>query len=173
MKIVYVALICAGVMLPVLARAEDEGVASSDARQPVTFARPTSRAHPMPRARDPAAAFAKRLDLDPKQQAQVRGLLEIRQAQVRRVWTDPAIAGGDRVGAVKAINEKTVAQIRALLTEEQRKKYFQPRPIGSRATEPTLSVADWLKATTPKNPDSSAGPAEVGASEPRAGESMP
>jgi hypothetical protein len=156
MKNFYVALMCAGALLPVLARAADDNAASSDAPPQVTIAHPISRPHAVPRARDPAAAFAKRLDLDPKQQAQLRGLLEIRRSQIRRVWADPAIAGDDRVGAVKAINEKTVTQIRALLTADQRKKYFQPRPNGSPATEPTLSVADWLKASGPKNPDSSA-----------------
>jgi hypothetical protein len=156
MKVLCVALMCTGALLPVLARAAENGAASSDAPPPVSFAHPTSHAHPMPHARDPAAALAKRLDLDPQQHAQVRRLLENRQAQMRRVWTNPAIDAGDRVGAVKAINDKTAAQIRALLTEEQKKSYFQPRPIGSPPTEPTPSVADWLKATGPKNSESDA-----------------
>jgi hypothetical protein len=172
MKILNVLLMCAGLLLPWLARAAEDGAATAAASPPLKYAHPASHRHPISHARDPAAAFAKRLDLEPKQQAQVRRLLEIRQTQMRTVWTNPAIDAGDRVGAVKAINEKTVAQIRALLTDEQRKKYFQPRPIGSLQTEPTLSVADWLRATT-KNSDSSAGRAEVGAGEAHAAESMP
>jgi hypothetical protein len=163
MKFLYVALMSAAALLPLLARAADDGAATADAPPSVRFAHPAARAHTMPHARDPAAAFAKRLDLDATQQAQVRRLLENRLAQMRRVWTNPAIDAGDRVGAVKAINEKTAAQIRALLTDEQRKKYFQPRPIGSPATEPTPSVAEWL----------SAGRAEVVAGEAHAAESMP
>jgi hypothetical protein len=124
------------------ALAEQQGEASPDTRPQVT------RVHPTPSAHDPAAAFAKRLDLDSQQQAQVRQLLVVRQAQIRSVWINPAIAGSDRVGAVKAINDKTMAQIRALLTEEQRSKYFQPRPVNP-ATEPKARVEDWLNASTP------------------------
>jgi hypothetical protein len=86
----------------------------------------------------------------------VRRLLAIQQAQIRRVWSDPAIAGDDRVGAVKAINAKTVEQIRALLTEEQKRKYFQPRSVGSQVTEPGPSVEDWLHALRPQKPDTGA-----------------
>jgi hypothetical protein len=130
-------------------RVADAGAAEPDAPPPVTHAQRK------PPARDPAVAFAKRLDLDAKQQAQVRRLLAIRQAQIRRLWSDPSIAGDDRVSAVKAINAKTVEQIRSLLTEEQKQKYFQPRPVGSPATEPGPSVEDWLHALRPQNPDAS------------------
>jgi len=131
------------------ARAEDVGVVSPSAPPPATHAQRASR------SRDPAAVLAQRLDLDAKQRAQVRRLLAVRQAEIRRVWTNPAIAGSDRVGAVKAINDKTMAQIRALLTEEQKTKYFQPRPAGSPAREPQPSMEDWLDATRPRNPDQS------------------
>jgi hypothetical protein len=129
------------------AHAVDESAAGTDAPPPVR------RAHPRP-TRDPAAALAKRLDLNVKQTAEVRRLLVIRQARMRAVWTDAAIAADDRVGAVKAINEKTEAQIRALLTEEQRKKYFQPRPSGSLATDPQPSVEEWLNVNRPRQLDS-------------------
>ena len=109
-----------------------------------------------PPARDPATAFAQRLGLDAKQQAQVRRLLAIQQAQIRSVWSDPSIAADDRVGAVKAINAKTVEQIRSLLTEEQKEKYFQPQPPGSAPTEPGPSVEDWMHALRPRNPDAGA-----------------
>ena len=80
----------------------------------------------------------------------------MQQAQIRSVWSDPSIAGDDRVGAVKAINAKTVEQIRSLLTEEQKQKYFQTLPVGSLATEPGPSVQDWLHALRPQNPDAGA-----------------
>jgi Spy/CpxP family protein refolding chaperone len=128
---------------------------------PVCAADPAA-AHPLIQAphkspqRDPAAAFAKRLNLDAKQQAQVRRLLAIQQAQIRNVWSDPSIDGDDRVGAVKAISAKTVEQIRSLLTEEQKQKYFQPRPSGSLPAEPSRSVADWLHALRPQDADAGA-----------------
>ena len=131
-------------------RAADAGAAEPDAPSQV------ANTHPKPPARDPAAVFAKRLDLDAKQEGQVRRLLAMRQAQIRRLWTDPLIAGDERVGAVKAINAKTVEQIRSLLTEEQKQKYFQTLPVGSLATEPGPSVQDWLRALRPQNPDAGA-----------------
>jgi hypothetical protein len=130
-------------------RAADAGGTESDAPPAVTHAQRK------PPGRDPAAAFAKRLDLDAKQQAQVTRLLAIQRAQIRRLWSDPSIAADDRIGAVKAINAKTVEQIRSLLTEEQKLKYFQPRQVASPATEPGPSVEDWLHALRPKNPDAS------------------
>jgi hypothetical protein len=120
------------------AHAGDESAAGADAPPPVR------RAHSNLHTRDPAAAFAKHLDLDATQTAEVRRLLAIRQARIRAVWTDTAIAADDRVGAVKAINENTQAQIRALLTEEQKKNYIQPRPSESVATDSKLSVAEWM-----------------------------
>jgi hypothetical protein len=131
-------------------RAADPGAAQPDAPPRV------ANTHPKPPARDSAAVFAKRLDLDAVQEARVRRLLVMQQVQIRRLWSDPSIAGDDRIAAVKAINAKTVAQIRALLTEEQKQKYFQPLPAGSPAAEPGPSVADWLHALRPQNPDASA-----------------
>lgn len=128
-------------------RATDTEAAEPELAQPVVHV------HRKPLARDPAAAFAKRLDLDANQQAQVRGLLAIRQAQIRSVWSDPEIAGDDRVGAIKALNAKTVEQIRSLLTEEQKQKYFQPRPVGSVPPEPGPGVEEWLRALRPQNLD--------------------
>jgi Spy/CpxP family protein refolding chaperone len=130
-------------------RAADAGAAEPDAPPQV------ANAHPKPPARDPAAVFAKRLDLDAKQEAQVRRLLAMRQAQIRRLWSDPSIAADDRVVAIKSINAKTVEQIRSLLTEEQKQKYFQAVPVGP-ATEPGPSVQDWLHALRPQNPDADA-----------------
>jgi hypothetical protein len=135
---------------PVNSASASEGADSPAATPRVTHA------HFPPHARDPAADLAKRLDLDAKQQQQVRKLLAARQAQMRRVWSDPAVAPDDRVGAVKAINDRTIVQIRELLTEEQKAKYFQPRPAGSAAREPQPSVEDWINATKPRNPDASA-----------------
>jgi hypothetical protein len=133
----------------------DESASAGEGADGLAAPPRVTHAHFPPHARDPAADLAKRLDLNPKQQQQVRKLLTARQAQMRRVWSDPAIAPDDRVGAVKAINDRTVVQIRELLTEEQKAKYFQPRPAGSAAREPQPSVEDWLNAGKPRNPDAS------------------
>jgi hypothetical protein len=149
---VYAALL---VLVCVLAGTAPVRAADADAVQPDTPA-PVPQAHRKPPARDAAATFAKRLDLDAKQEAQVRKLLANQQAQVRKLWNDPSIDGDDRVAVVKAINAKTVEQIRSLLTEEQKQKYIQLKPAGSPATKPGPSVEDWLHALRPQNPDAGA-----------------
>jgi hypothetical protein len=129
-------------------RAADAGAAAPEAAPPVT--------QPRKPARDAAAIFAQRLDLDAKQEVQVRRLLAMQQAQIRKLWSDPSVAGEDRVSAVKAINAKTIEQIRSLLTEEQKQKYIQPLPAGGPPTEPGRTVEDWLHALRPQNPDAGA-----------------
>jgi hypothetical protein len=121
----------------------------------------TGRAQPiaqMPRTavRDPAAELARHLNLDANQLAQVRRVLAIQRAQIRKVWSDPSIDADDRVGAVKAIQAKTIAQIRALLTEEQKQKYFQPLPAGSLPAERGPGVEDWMHALRPQTKDTDA-----------------
>ena len=114
---------------------------------------PAQRVAHLPRtmpAHDPAAALAKHLNLDANQLAQVRRLLAIQKVQIRKVWSDPSVDADDRVGAVKAINAKTIGQIRALLTEEQKQKYFQPLPAGSLPAEHGPGVADWMRALRPQ-----------------------
>ena len=120
---------------------------------------PVQRLAQLPRAtpaRDPAAALARHLNLDANQLAQVRRLLAIQKAQIRKVWSDPSIDADDRVGAVKAINAKTVAQISALLTDEQRQKYFHPLPAGSLSAEHSPAVGDWMHALRPQTADAGA-----------------
>jgi hypothetical protein len=145
--IMVLAVLCVVLVGIAPACAAEEITPGAKAAPPLTHASTLARTRP--HAGDPAAAFAKRLELDPRQEAQVRRLLAMRHDEIRRVWTDPGIAADDRVGAVKAINDNTRSQIRALLTEEQRKKYFQPRPAESAATDPKPSVGDWLNATRP------------------------
>ena len=151
-RAVYVALLA---LVFVLAGIAPAFAADPGAGQPEAV-RPLRQPPQKSPERDPAAAFAKRLNLDAKQQAQVRRLLAIQQAQIRKVWSDPSIDGDDRVGAVKAISAKTVEQIRSLLTEEQKQKYFQPRPSGSLPAQPSRSVADWLHALRPQDADAGA-----------------
>lgn len=143
-----------GLASTIPAHAVDEGAARTDAAG-ADAAPPVRRASPSLHRRDPAAALAKRLDLDATQTAQVRRLLVLRQSQMRALWSDDAIAADNRVGALKAINERTEAQIRALLTEAQRKGYIQPRPSGSLATDPKPNVQEWLNASRPRQQNSS------------------
>lgn len=91
-------------------------------------------------------AFAKALDLTETQQAGVKSILQRQEIQARKIQFDSAISGADRIVRFRALQQQTVSQIRALLNEEQKKKYdpFKHAPPGQ---SPQPSVEDWLKAT--------------------------
>ena len=141
---------------------------AAQANEPATAA-PTQSAHPTPEA--PAAptpaqpthparryptfddrlkAFAVALDLNQTQQAAVKKILEQRQSETLRIRHDPSIDGADRIGRLRALQDQTVQRIRAVLNDEQKKKY-DPLAIRNREPAPDQkSVEDWLKVTTPK-----------------------
>jgi hypothetical protein len=93
-------------------------------------------------------AMAKALALDAAQRTQVKRILEGQRQQVFALLHDPLLPPEGRSGALRAANDRTVEQIRALLTDEQRQKYY---PSGPRATPGTSadSVSNlqyWLNA---------------------------
>ena len=67
--------------------------------------------------------FSKALNLDETQQAGLKAILERQQMRTNQIRFDSNIAGGDRIGRFRALQEETVLQIRALLNDEQKKKY--------------------------------------------------
>ena len=117
----------------------------------------TSPARPMLRGQRSARIIdgrvkllAKNLDLNEAQQAAVKKILEQRQQETLRIRLDSSINGDARIDRFRAIQDNTVQRIRAVLNEEQRKKYD---PLAVRRIQPPpdqRSVEDWLKVTTPK-----------------------
>jgi hypothetical protein len=93
---------------------------------------------------DRVKLLAKELDLDAKQQAEVRKLLEGQRDQVKRVWDDTAAPAANRIAATQAIGDKTGDAIRALLNEEQKKKYNSAKPPRDAETSPRPNVEDWM-----------------------------
>jgi hypothetical protein len=93
--------------------------------------------------------LARGLDLDAKQQAELRRLLESQRDQIKRVWADGSIPAEDHVGATRAILETTRERIRAMLNDEQRKKYPAARsPRDPSPGQP--DVEQWMRLTQPK-----------------------
>jgi hypothetical protein len=89
------------------------------------------------------------LELSEAQQSAVKKILEQRQQQAWRIRRDPSIPGSARIDKFRALQDSTVEQIRAVLNEEQRKKYD---PFAARKIQPApqqRSVEDWLEATRP------------------------
>jgi hypothetical protein len=101
---------------------------------------------------DRVKALTRSLDLDAAQQDGLRQVLEKQREQVRKVWSDESsVPPAYRVSATRTISDATADQIRALLNEEQRKKYTPPRqPRDAAADSTKRSVEDWMNATKSK-----------------------
>jgi ABC-type lipopolysaccharide export system ATPase subunit len=98
---------------------------------------------------DRAKVMAKNLNLDEAQQAAVAKILEERQQETLRLRRDTSISGSERIARFRALQDQTVLRIRAVLNDEQKKKYD---PLAVRKVQPAedqRSIEDWLKVTTP------------------------
>jgi periplasmic protein CpxP/Spy len=101
--------------------------------------------HRRPTIDDRVKDLAKALDLNDTQQAGVKSVLERQQLQARQIQFDQTIAGAERIGRFRALQEDTVLRIRALLNDEQKKKY-DPLNHGTQNTTSTDSyVGQWMK----------------------------
>ena len=108
------------------------------------------RGHRTPTIDDRVKVFAKRLDLNEAQQAAVKKILEQRQEETLRIRQDSSISGSARIERFRTLQDNTVVRIRAVLNEEQKRKYD---PLAVRKVQPApdqRSVEDWLKVTTPQ-----------------------
>jgi protein CpxP len=138
------ALACAGCFATVSIKAADEPATGT---VPQTSA-PLHRASALEQR---VALLSAELGLDAQQQAEVRRILEDQRQQVAKVWSDTAVPAAYRVNATRSISERTGDRIRALLTEEQKAKYNQPRkPREAAEHSDAPSVEDWMKATNSK-----------------------
>jgi hypothetical protein len=76
----------------------------------------------------------------------VKAVLERQQREARQIQFDQSLSGAERIGRFRALQQDTVSRIRALLNDEQKKKY-DPLNHGTTPTTSQPSVEDWLKAT--------------------------
>jgi len=111
---------------------------------PQTVIRNHKRLSPDQRGR----ALAKYLELDEAQQIALQKILEQRQQEVLQMRFTPLPAGSAQIDRFRAIQDKTVNRIRAVLNQEQRKKYDILAIRRSVPPPPKTSVQDWLKAAT-------------------------
>lgn len=88
--------------------------------------------------------FAKALHLDETQQVGLKKVLEHQQVQTRQIQLDQSLSGTDRISRIRDLQRDTVSQIRALLNEEQKKKY-DPLNHASETKSSDSYVNDWLK----------------------------
>jgi hypothetical protein len=124
---------------------------AKDAAPAVTV--PAHTTHPTHRSvtlDDRVKGLTAALNLNEAQQAAVKKILEQRHQETLRIARDPSIPGSDRIGRLRALQDQTVERIRAVLNDEQKKKYD---PLAVRKVTPApeqKSVEDWLKVTNPQ-----------------------
>jgi hypothetical protein len=126
------------------AAADDAATAAAPAQAP---AQPSPRppSHPTAgRTLDHRVkALSKALDLDAAQRAELREILEDRRQAVMKIWSDRALLPAERVPATRAVEERTAERIRAILNDEQKKRYNPPKPKGTQA--PPANVEAWME----------------------------
>jgi hypothetical protein len=93
--------------------------------------------------------LSRELNLDPAQQAAVRRLLLQQRAQTLQVWSDEAAPAALRVKATQGVAERTAERIRALLNDEQRRRYMQPHSHAAEQTVAAGDVESWMRGTAP------------------------
>ena len=95
---------------------------------------------------DQVKGLATSLDLNQEQQVAVKKILERRQQESVRIMRSGS--GPDAIDRFRALQAGTVEQIRAVLNDDQKKKYNPLAPHPPQASDQP-SVQDWIKATTP------------------------
>ena len=101
---------------------------------------------------DQVKRFAQSLDLSESQQSQVKKILVFQQVQARRIRVDGSISGAERISRFRGLQDSTVARIRAILNDEQRKNYNPLVVRQTQKTSPQPSVEDWMKAAVKQEP---------------------
>jgi len=89
--------------------------------------------------------LAKNLDLNEAQQSAVKNILEQRRQETLRLRLDSSVTPSSRIARFRVLQDKTVERIRAVLNEEQRKKYDPLLVRGIPPAQDQRSVEDWLR----------------------------
>ena len=121
-----------------------------EAASPPTPPQQLHHSHRRVTLEDRVKVLARNLNLDQAQQDDVLKILQARAEESLRIRRDTSISGSARIEQFRALQDTIVLQIRAVLNEEQKKKYD---PLAVRTREPAAdqkTVEDWLELTTPK-----------------------
>jgi len=99
---------------------------------------------------DRIKVLARTLDLSAAQQSQVKTILEQGRQQMIQNRLNTSISGSARIDQFRALQDQTIERIRAILTEEQKRKYdlLAARKLQQQATPPDVDA--WLDATRPQ-----------------------
>ena len=126
--------------------AVEEQVSTAAATAPQT----TSHAPAAARLDDRIKALSTALDLDAAQQTQLRKILLEQRDAVRKIWSDKSLSPAERVPATRAAGTRAGDEIRAILNDEQKKKYNSASPTKPDEQGDKRSVEQWLDAAQPR-----------------------
>lgn len=98
---------------------------------------------------DRVKGLAKSLGLSETQEAQVKSILEQRRQQMLQIRHNTSISGSARIDQFRALQDETIERIRAVLNDQQKKKYDPLAARKLQQQQPAPSVEDWLEAARP------------------------
>jgi hypothetical protein len=90
------------------------------------------------------------LQLDARQRAELLTILDNQRAAVAEIWHNSELLPAERTPATRAVEERTADQIRAILSDEQKKLFNPPKPHGTESPAP--NVADWMEQQARQHP---------------------
>jgi len=100
--------------------------------------------------KDRVEVLARNLNLDQEQQDAVLKILLARNEEALRIRRDTSISGSARIDRFRVLQDQTALRIRAVLNEEQKKRY-DPLAVRDLKSNPDQkTVEDWLELTSPK-----------------------
>jgi hypothetical protein len=126
--------------------AGDPATAPSSASSATPAPRPPARVRAGGSLQHRVDVLAKALQLDARQRTELLAILESQRQAVSNIWSDPKLLPAERTPATRALQERTANQIRAILSEQQKKLYNPPKPQGD--APPSPNVAEWMKKQT-------------------------
>lgn len=140
MKIIRASVLTCTFLLALGAFAQEAPKPSDQPQPPEQKEQPAPpQAQPQPPSiDDQVKALAQELNLDGPQQAKVKTILEDQRTQAMAVIGDTAAPREEKVQKIRAIREQTIAKVRNLLNDDQKKKLDQmlQEPSEPPAKEP-------------------------------------
>jgi protein CpxP len=79
--------------------------------------------HQMASVDDQVKHMTKKLNLSDDQQAKLKPILEDQRKQMEQIRDDSSLSREDRFSKMKSVHENSTAQIKALLNDDQQKKF--------------------------------------------------
>jgi hypothetical protein len=132
------------IVIPAFGSANSANVGASLAPRPAAHARAgRSLEHRVD-------VLSKALQLDARQRAELLTILDNQRAAVAEIWHNPGLLPAERTPATRAVEERTADQIRAILSDEQKKLYNPPKPQETESPAP--NVADWMQQQARQHP---------------------